>query len=1131
MSSLFDIGKSGLQSYRQALSVTGQNIANINTDGYKRREASLEEVVSSKGGIQSLPSSTGLGVRVDSIRRSFDEFLLNKARSSTAHAESVDYFVNTAGQIEDILIPGEANLGNSIGRFFNSMQEIATAPASLAPRTVAIERGNELTESFNRLARQMEDLRGGIITQSTQHADQLNGLLSELANLNVQIASSGSRLASNSLLDARDGVIDKISNYAEITVTLADSGSARLSLGNSGRGPILVDGSTVSKIGVLENSQDMNFVINPGVAGVLTSQMTNGSLHGLAEAYKQVAYLERQIDDLAFQMIQQMNHIHQQGIDLEGNKGKALFSNNGVNLSANQTNQGDVLASYTIQDFKQISLDEVSFTYFSSDDKWVARNQFGQLLGEGRETINLPGIEIRFAGSAKNLDQFFLKPSLGASKNITFQIDRLEEFAAASPYLVTADGENLSSAKVDIQKNAEAPIADFPRINEIIPNEISAVSAAQFIAKGPVAIIPKEISAIDLFSLKQQASLEYLVTEEELADLDQMSFSVTSTDDQGNVTTANYLASLDINDYVNKETAWTSGAEIADLLNKGVIQLVNGADNSSASLKDIGGFASGDGGKITIALAEDEFAGETALRLGDGSTRSGFTTGKIDIASSINIFTREGRHIAGNELSLEKQQQYLTVENGFNANAEYRTDYLNLSGEEGYAGLTLQQNTSNGDLLFSVSGSETEQQIKVNFLDGIDGDLHSPNGKMAISSTASYSVTVNGKTASVSLAKIADKSAEGIARALTGKLRDNAPISTLAAAGTLTDLSAISDGDSFQFDFENQRYTVTWSNDELVVNGGEEDRLRAYFDQDLRLNIASNDGTLSRAVITLPTNLEVAGNEDAARKFKIIDGNTAPTTGLSDDDLPIADQFTAVDFNVTVEGDIIKATAESGSITIAVDGTSTAGSRLTLQDLPNEELIIVLRGDGARTLTASFDAMPPLDQPVSENVTIKVIDKETKKVEFIDSVTGTSLATRFLDQDQVASAVGLRARIFGEIENEDRFYIAENLDGKGDSRHISQLADLQLRNGNQGGFQETFNSMVAKLGATIQTGKLNQESANALKQASLEAESSYTGVNLDTEASRLIEQQQSYQASARILQTAREIFDTLFNSL
>jgi flagellar basal body rod protein FlgC len=44
MSSLFDVGKSAIQAYRQSLAVTGQNIANMNTEGYKRREADLQEV-------------------------------------------------------------------------------------------------------------------------------------------------------------------------------------------------------------------------------------------------------------------------------------------------------------------------------------------------------------------------------------------------------------------------------------------------------------------------------------------------------------------------------------------------------------------------------------------------------------------------------------------------------------------------------------------------------------------------------------------------------------------------------------------------------------------------------------------------------------------------------------------------------------------------------------------------------------------------------------------------------------------------------------------------------------------------------------------------------------------------------
>ena len=80
-------------------------------------------------------------------------------------------------------------------------------------------------------------------------------------------------------------------------------------------------------------------------------------------------------------------------------------------------------------------------------------------------------------------------------------------------------------------------------------------------------------------------------------------------------------------------------------------------------------------------------------------------------------------------------------------------------------------------------------------------------------------------------------------------------------------------------------------------------------------------------------------------------------------------------------------------------------------------------------------------------------------------------------------------------------------------------------------FQKVFSSTVAKLGAIVQSGGIAAKAAEALRDVSLEAESTYTGVNLDTEAANLIEQQQAYQASARVLATARELFDTLIRNL
>jgi flagellar hook-associated protein 1 FlgK len=42
--------------------------------------------------------------------------------------------------------------------------------------------------------------------------------------------------------------------------------------------------------------------------------------------------------------------------------------------------------------------------------------------------------------------------------------------------------------------------------------------------------------------------------------------------------------------------------------------------------------------------------------------------------------------------------------------------------------------------------------------------------------------------------------------------------------------------------------------------------------------------------------------------------------------------------------------------------------------------------------------------------------------------------------------------------------------------------------------------------------------------------SSHSGVNLDEEAARLIQYQQSYQAAAKILQIAQTVFDTLLDA-
>ena len=75
MGDLFDIGKMGISAYKDALATTGQNIANVDTDGYSRRDAKVEELSSSSADVVSISNRSGLGVRIGEITRAFDQFL------------------------------------------------------------------------------------------------------------------------------------------------------------------------------------------------------------------------------------------------------------------------------------------------------------------------------------------------------------------------------------------------------------------------------------------------------------------------------------------------------------------------------------------------------------------------------------------------------------------------------------------------------------------------------------------------------------------------------------------------------------------------------------------------------------------------------------------------------------------------------------------------------------------------------------------------------------------------------------------------------------------------------------------------------------------------------------------------
>jgi len=96
--------------------------------------------------------------------------------------------------------------------------------------------------------------------------------------------------------------------------------------------------------------------------------------------------------------------------------------------------------------------------------------------------------------------------------------------------------------------------------------------------------------------------------------------------------------------------------------------------------------------------------------------------------------------------------------------------------------------------------------------------------------------------------------------------------------------------------------------------------------------------------------------------------------------------------------------------------------------------------------------------------------------------------------------------------------------------HMNATASASLQS-----LRDSFTSPVtfitSSVATTIATWKNTQQSDEALQKSLSAQKSSITGVNLDEEAANLVKYQQLYNASSKLMQTGKQMFDTLLGML
>jgi flagellar hook-associated protein 1 FlgK len=480
--------------------------------------------------------------------------------------------------------------------------------------------------------------------------------------------------------------------------------------------------------------------------------------------------------------------------------------------------------------------------------------------------------------------------------------------------------------------------------------------------------------------------------------------------------------------------------------------------------------------------------------------------------AELQVFTRNGRHLFGSELTDAQQSVMLSEQNGFVSGTTYSNDYLN-----GAAGYT-DQSWSLGSSAKAVIGTLEDGSLEV-------------KAEALLRGGALPSLTNSGTSTMTVIADGALK-LDGIALPAL-ELVPGASLTSSAVASWLNTTIA-SDGLALSASAQNEIRIpvndISTTTGALTIN-----------------NVSVHSATAIESTTALVNNINAQSSNTNVQARLDFDGALilTNTAGFEDQTISLGSSsavFTGISGDIQA-GIAITATRSAGdtsdrtvALTLSETGSASDLAKLgfaTTLEVPNtlsEDLIVFTTGSLGNTaaLSASYekgetDPLQLRSSPLQINFTSDATYQIT------DTQTSTIVAERSYVAGQPIQYQNLQVTLDGIPRSGDTFSIDNNSDGFGSNENLLRLIDIEGAKvlGNNDTLHESYLGLLNQAGSTARQAQVTQEAMQVVYEQANEARDKVAGVNLDEEAANLIRFQQSYQASARLIQTANQLFDAI----
>jgi flagellar hook-associated protein 1 FlgK len=312
-----------------ALTIASHNISNSSTSGYSRQRVIMQ------------PSEVQ-GVEVTDAQALRNGLIENRLREETS-ARSKDETLDRVLSDLEVLFTDTEDQGLllSVTQFFNSFHDLSVDPASVNAREQVRLKAVTMAESFRSRGENLRNAQTLVNRSVLTDVAEINRLAAQIANLTGQINEQEIESPANALRDQRSALVRQLAEIANVKEFESGReyqlsiGSNRLLVLNNLAMSLSTDPAPVTGFyNVYSGASDISHEITGGrlsAAFALRDQYTSSYLNSL--------------DQLAYEIIQEVNAVHSTAYDLDGTTGTNFFAPLGGASGASRSMQLSAVVS------------------------------------------------------------------------------------------------------------------------------------------------------------------------------------------------------------------------------------------------------------------------------------------------------------------------------------------------------------------------------------------------------------------------------------------------------------------------------------------------------------------------------------------------------------------------------------------------------------------------------------------------------------------------------------------------------------------------------------------------------------------------------------------------------------------